>query len=698
MSLTMKRNWHLIVISILFLLVLCYFGTSRVISINIWDKWEITTDLFDIGNTIDLFDTTQVHEIQILMTAEEYKDMIDTYANTSQKDRYKTDIVIDWVTISDVWIRLKWNSSLKWIWWNDEFNQSFEWMDRWNKKQMKFWSGNQMMMWYHGNMMRWGMQRNEVEKFGSWENEIPLTPLNEGGQPWMQFPWAFEWWSFWPGMSSGDSIDYDSQLPLFIKFNKYENQTYQWHEMIALRVWWMWSDSTLLAEPYSYELYQEAWQPAPDTSYWAVKIDGQDKKLFVISELPEDEYYIQKWFWNDNWVLYKAWNFINFTYLWEDPTVYSDYFTQKTRVNDYDFAPLIRLLKFISESEDEEFESEIDSYIDVESVLTLLAIDDFVGNNDSFGWMWSNYYLYYHLWEKKFYILTWDQNLAFGWMGGWFGWGGFWWGNFGWMSWFNMWLWMNPSVISTQSEANEEKSTSNIKDDTTIDFSAKPRNDDSNTSKKDRNNTQMPSDFPVGEQWWFPWMDAMSFWTEGEESKNNIQDSPVTSSLHNDEDNWQALPDFQWWGWESDFMWWLIASWDKPQWKNNFWWELSTPLDFQNWVEMSWFTWWDMPHFPWWEWMWWEWFSWWGWHWWSNRNGDNELKTRLLANEKFKAMYDEIYAEIEGIALNSDFSENFFAKWTNAFLKYNKNNELISESTYSQWVEKLKSYLANKKE
>jgi hypothetical protein len=36
---------------------------------------------------------------------------------------------------------------------------------------------------------------------------------------------------------------------------------------------------------------------------------------------------------------------------------------------------------------------------------------------------------------------------------------------------------MNPFVISTQSEANEEKSTYNIKDDTTMDFSAKPRND-----------------------------------------------------------------------------------------------------------------------------------------------------------------------------------------------------------------------------
>jgi spore coat protein CotH len=65
--------------------------------------------------------------------------------------------------------------------------------------------------------------------------------------------------------------------------------------------------------------------------------------------------------------------------------LYSEYFTQKTRVNDYDLSPLIRMLKFVTESEDDEFEAEIDNYIDVESVLTVLAIDDFVGNNDSFG-------------------------------------------------------------------------------------------------------------------------------------------------------------------------------------------------------------------------------------------------------------------------------------------------------------------------
>ena len=226
-------------------------------------------------------------------------------------------------------------------------------------------------------------------------------------------------------------------------------------------------------------------------------------------------------------------------------------------------------------------------------MLTVLAIDDFVGNSDSFGWMWSNYYLYYHLWEKRFYLLTWDQNLAFGgmwWWGGWWMWGFPWWWMWMMSGWnLEFWTWM----------------------------------------------------------WWFDMINMEDFqWKEQDSNR----------------------PDFEWW--------------------------MPTPPDFNWWGDM-WFPW-DMWDFPWWDW----WFPWWGdWDkkWWFWMNGNNLLKTRLLANEKFKAMYDEIYAKIEEIALNSDFSENFFNEWTNAFSKFHSSKELVSETAYSQWVEKLKSYLENKK-
>jgi len=432
MSLTMKRYWYLILIGALFFWVLVYYWTYRVISVNIWDKWEVTTDYYNIENTIDLFDSTQVHEIKILMTDEEYKNMIDTYANTSEKDWYKTDVIIDWVLVSDVWIRLKWNRWLVWI------------------KPIK------------------------------WE-----TP-----------------------------IDYSLKLPLFIHFDKYTNQTYQWHEMIVLRMepdWW------LFAEPYTYALYHKMWQPAPDESYWLVEINWGDKNLSIISEIPEDKFYIKKWFGDDNWILYKAWDLFDLVYLWENPMLYLNHFTQKTKITDYDLSPLIRMLKFVAESDDQEFEEKIDSYIDVKSVITLLAIDDFVGNRDWFWWSGSNYYLYYNIWEKKFYILTWDQNVAFQ----------------------AKWRWIIRFGVL-----------------------------------------------------WLMWL--------------------------------QKIP----WSWS---IFWDIWS------------------DFSPWqIEITWFN-----------------------------VSKNLLKTRLLENEKFKWLYDEIYAEVKKIAIDSDFSRDFFKEWGNKFLKYwnTKGNE-----------------------
>lgn len=172
-----------------------------------------------------------------------------------------------------------------------------------------------------------------------------------------------------------------------------------------------------------------------------------------------------------------------------------------------------------------------------------------------------------------------------------------------------------------------------------------------------------------GFPWMWSWMNAVPLWERGDGEAEGIFSGDDEKILSPSDSSFQkgAQEDFP------DFEWFNFGSGDVP-----------TPPDF---------NWWG-GRFPWWD------FPWWWEDWerkWPGMNGDNLLKTRLLANEKFKAMYDEIYAKIEEIALNSDFSENFFNEWTNAFYKYNSSKELVTESAYSQWVEKLKSYLENKK-
>ena len=97
----------------------------------------------------------------------------------------------------------------------------------------------------------------------------------------------------------------------------------------------------------------------------------------------------------------------------DDPTLYTSIFEQATNEKDDDSAQLIRRLKFVTESSTGDFVEHIDEYIDVDSVLHILAIDTLLQNNDSFGGAGNNYYLYYCKTENKFYMLTRDQNLAF---------------------------------------------------------------------------------------------------------------------------------------------------------------------------------------------------------------------------------------------------------------------------------------------
>ncbi len=79
---------------------------------------------------------------------------------------------------------------------------------------------------------------------------------------------------------------------------------------------------------------------------------------------------------------------------------------------------MIEFLKFISESSDQEFEEELPNWLDLDSFVTMLALNDLLDNQDSFSGQGRNFYLYYNPETKQFTMLAWDFNLAFGGFGG----------------------------------------------------------------------------------------------------------------------------------------------------------------------------------------------------------------------------------------------------------------------------------------
>ncbi|MBP5198472.1 MAG: CotH kinase family protein, partial [Lachnospiraceae bacterium] len=99
---------------------------------------------------------------------------------------------------------------------------------------------------------------------------------------------------------------------------------------------------------------------------------------------------------------------VKLKYTDDDPDSYSNIFDNaKTDVTTQDKNRLISALKNLSE------ETDLETTVDVDEVISYFVVHNFVVNGDSYtGSMIHNYYLYEE--EGKLSMIPWDYNLAFG--------------------------------------------------------------------------------------------------------------------------------------------------------------------------------------------------------------------------------------------------------------------------------------------
>lgn len=112
-------------------------------------------------------------------------------------------------------------------------------------------------------------------------------------------------------------------------------------------------------------------------------------------------------------ILYKAESTGDYSYRGDDAASYEDVFDQETDTKNEDLAPLIAFLKFINESTDDEFDSQLSEHLDVDSFATYLAFEELVDNFDDIDGPGNNSFLRYDSTER-FTLVAWDHNLAFG--------------------------------------------------------------------------------------------------------------------------------------------------------------------------------------------------------------------------------------------------------------------------------------------
>jgi spore coat protein CotH len=170
----------------------------------------------------------------------------------------------------------------------------------------------------------------------------------------------------------------------------------------------------MLQEPVTNSVLRLAGLPATATAYVGLQVNGKAEQLYTLSEVIDDPAYLKKNLPDASGVLYKAELNANMNYQGEDPSAYARSFTLETHKNDADLAPLIKFLKFISQSDDRTFEQQLPTYLDVDAFAAYLAVNNLLVNNDSMVGMGNNFYLYYDTGSQRFTVLMWDGNESLG--------------------------------------------------------------------------------------------------------------------------------------------------------------------------------------------------------------------------------------------------------------------------------------------
>ncbi len=213
------------------------------------------------------------------------------------------------------------------------------------------------------------------------------------------------------GMGSTVSADNPDSLPWLVSFDEYvAGQRYQGYKEIAIRP--VLSSKTMLNEALALAMIGAAGEGTQQTTYSAFSLNGGKQALRLVVEIPGDNYAADNF--ENVGVLYKALSTGKFTYLGDDPLLYSQAFKQITRKNQQDLKPLITLLEWVNTASDEEFAAKLGDYVDVESLARYIALQTLLNNFDDMSGPGQNYYLWYDLETEKFSVLSWDMNLAYG--------------------------------------------------------------------------------------------------------------------------------------------------------------------------------------------------------------------------------------------------------------------------------------------
>ncbi|MEU6530969.1 CotH kinase family protein [Streptomyces sp. NPDC046928] len=333
----------------------------------------------DIRGTVDLYDTSVPHSIQLTYEQTDFDKMMKEFKEDGTKDYIEADLVVDGVYLDDVGIRLKGNSTLSSL------------------------RGNRGMPG-GGRQMPGAPQGAPAGADGAAGGQDRRQGQQPGGGP------GGAGGGFGGMVQYNLSADRPEELPWLVKIDEYvEGRAYQGEREISLRPG---SNAQVpLNEALSLSLTEKSGQKAERYAFTKLQVNDRPSVARLMVEAPDTDYAYD--IADGNGVLYKAKASGSFEYRGDDPSEYENSFKQLNKKGSQDLEPVMKLVKWASKASDEEFARDLHKYVDVDSLARYVASQNLLLNFDDMAGPGKNYLLWYDLDTKKFSVLGWDYNLTF---------------------------------------------------------------------------------------------------------------------------------------------------------------------------------------------------------------------------------------------------------------------------------------------
>jgi hypothetical protein len=218
----------------------------------------------------------------------------------------------------------------------------------------------------------------------------------------------------------GNTSRYSKKKSFKISFNEFEKGgSYQ--EVKKLNLNGQHNDPTMIREKLFYDIWKKAGNPERRANFVRLYVNKEYKGAYTnIEEIDTD--WLKRTYGENKGNLYKCTYPADLAYINDDQNSYKKIqnnpttraYDLSTNQSADDYSDLVDLCKKINQPVDNQFVTDVEKILNVESVIKAFALDVALGNWDDYAYNKNNYFIYHNQKTKKFEFITYDTDNCVG--------------------------------------------------------------------------------------------------------------------------------------------------------------------------------------------------------------------------------------------------------------------------------------------